>query len=43
MLATNWSDPEDAFANEVELAIEADAIVTRDEELRQRSLLPAFS
>jgi predicted nucleic acid-binding protein len=42
MLATHWNDPEDALVVEVALAIKADAIVTRDAELRKRSVLPAF-
>lgn len=42
MLATRWADPEDALVHEVALQIGADAIVTRDVYLQEKSDLPAF-
>lgn len=42
MLATRWKDPEDALVQEVALQIHADAIVTRDTYLLEKSKLPAF-
>ena len=39
MLATSWSDPEDALLVELALKMRADAIITRDEELAETDMI----
>ncbi|ACV23682.1 Predicted nucleic acid-binding protein, contains PIN domain [Slackia heliotrinireducens] len=42
ILATSWSDPEDALLVDLALKIRADAVISRDAVLRETDLLPAY-
>ncbi|WP_350454675.1 type II toxin-antitoxin system VapC family toxin [Slackia heliotrinireducens] len=42
ILATSWSDPEDALLVDLALKIRADAVISRDAVLRETDLLPVY-
>ncbi len=42
MLATSWTDPEDALMHQVALSLKADCIISRDAEGFQESMLPVM-